>query len=51
MGKLEIEKNKLEAQVADVRSRIKVDADIVQREAEQAVAAMGRMLEAVKRLK
>jgi hypothetical protein len=51
VGKLEIEKNKLEAQLADVRTRARAEVDIAQREAEQAAGALNRMLESLKRLR
>ncbi|HEY4219735.1 MAG TPA: PilZ domain-containing protein, partial [Myxococcota bacterium] len=51
VGRLEIEKNKLEGQLAEQRSRIRVDAELAQREADQASAALTRMLEALKRLR
>jgi hypothetical protein len=51
VGRLEIEKSKLEAQLADSRGRSRADVDAAQREAEQARAAIGRLLEALQRLR
>jgi hypothetical protein len=51
VGRLEIEKNKLEGQLADAKTRMRVDVDIAMREAEQSVGALGRLLEALRRVK
>lgn len=51
VGKLEIEKTRLEAQLTDIRTKTKADIDVVQREAEQAAAALARMFDAIKRLR
>lgn len=51
VGRLEIEKNKLESQLAESRQRTKMDVDVAQREAEQAVAAIGRLVDALNRMR
>lgn len=51
VGRLEIEKNKLASQLAESRQRTKMDLDVAQREAEQAVAAIGRLVDALNRMR
>lgn len=51
VGRLEIEKNKLESQLADARARARMDLDVAQREGEQATAAIARLLEVLQRLR
>ena len=51
VGKLEIEKNKLEGQLAEHKTRARVDVDQAQREAEQAIGALNRVLETLRRLR
>lgn len=50
LGKLEIEKSRLDAQLTELRGRSKQEADVIQREATAAVSALARLLESVKRL-
>ena len=51
VGRLEIEKNKLEALLADQKTRVRVDVDIATREADQALGALSRLVEALRRVK
>jgi hypothetical protein len=50
VGKLEVEKQRLEQQLADARARSRADVDTVKREADAVLAAMGRLVDALKRL-
>lgn len=51
VGRLEIEKNKLESQLADAKARARIDLDVAQREGEQATAAIARLLDVLQRLR
>lgn len=51
VGRLEIEKGRLETQLADVRAHSRAEADLIQRDAETAAAALSRVLDAVERLR
>jgi hypothetical protein len=51
VGRLEIEKTKLESQLAEARQRTRLDVEVAQREAEQATAAIGRLVDALNRLR
>ena len=50
VGKLEMEKQRLEGQLADAKGRNRAEIDAVKREAESVLGAMGRLVEALKRL-
>jgi hypothetical protein len=51
VGRLEIEKGKLEAQLGDLKQRQGYELDAAQREAETAIAAIGRLVESLRRLR
>jgi chaperonin cofactor prefoldin len=51
VGKLELEKSKLKAQLLDTRSRTQREVETIQREAESAAIALGRMIDALKRMR
>ena len=51
VGRLEIEKSKLESVLADSKQRQRLDVEVAQREAEQATAAIGRLVAALNRLR
>ena len=51
VGRLEIEKKRLEAELNDLKGRLRHDLDVVQSEAEQAMAGLQRLLESLKRIR